>query len=88
MQVADYTAGRESHPAPKNYYFIYLILKLFVKKVNMKNVFHSLTYENGFSQLDFTKLRFYRHSVYFNIILNRHKQIFSAVYHSGFKLLN
>ena len=42
MQVADYTAGRESHPAPKNYYFIYLILKLFVKKVNMKNVFHSL----------------------------------------------
>ena len=42
MQVADYTAGREFHPAPKNYYFISLILKLFVKKVNMKNVFHSL----------------------------------------------
>jgi hypothetical protein len=42
MQVADYTAGRESHPAPKNYYFISLILKLFVRKVNMKIVFHSL----------------------------------------------
>ena len=34
MQVADYTAGGEFRPAPKNHFIVIYMLKLFILKVN------------------------------------------------------